>query len=98
MLFIEELKYVLEQKSYTPKRADILILNDVVVICTERNISKGMEVKAKLPLETLYVEKLDMPVQVGKNSNDYRNVKGLRLSSIKETVGMRPIKIRTLLS
>ncbi|CAG5094765.1 Oidioi.mRNA.OKI2018_I69.XSR.g13849.t2.cds [Oikopleura dioica] len=87
-LIYHESTYKLKQKSYTPKRADILILNDVVVICAERNISKGMEVKAKLPLETLYVEKLDMPVQVGKNSNDYRNVKGLRLSSIKETVDL----------
>ncbi|CBY19931.1 unnamed protein product [Oikopleura dioica] len=78
----------LEQKSYTPKRADILILNDLVVICTEKNMSKGMEVKIKLPLETLYVEKMNMPVQVGKNSNEYRDMKGLRLTSIKETVDL----------
>jgi hypothetical protein len=47
-----------------------------------------MEVKIKLPLETLYVEKMKMPVQIGKNSNEYRDMKGLRLTSIKETVDL----------
>lgn len=87
-LIYHESTYKLKQKSYTPKRADILILNDLVVICTEKNISKGMEVKIKLPLETLYVEKMNMPVQIGKNSNEYRDMKGLRLTSIKETVDL----------